>query len=433
MKRLNVFSFILFGILATKSFAQSDTIKPLTVGDAVPELSVGNVINNNGDSILNLADNNKQIIILDFFDTYCSTCIEAMPKLDVLQKAMGDKIKIYLVTYQPKETMVNFFKNSEYLKKHGVSLPCIVGDTLLRQYFPHKIISHTAWLYKGTVQGITHSGYVTGDALNTLLAGKSLNLPIKEDDVKFDPKQRIFDVSAPSSFNNEHLSYSAITGFRANINDKSGTKYAEYEPEHDRFRSYFYNQSIFDACKVLLFKIMGGKPNFILTPGRIAMNVNDENRYRYNLNLKNNDGWKREHAISYERIDYIKRDDQQQAKIMLADICDAFNIEAKWEKRPVNCWVISKLDGFRKGNVDLSKKKGMRVEGADVLAFALDLGQQYHMVQQYPPAIDESGFREYMVIGEYENIDELNTQLADYGLVIKEAVREIDVVVINEL
>ncbi|WP_353197686.1 thioredoxin domain-containing protein, partial [Parapedobacter defluvii] len=110
MKRLNVFFLILFGFLTVKGVAQTAAVKPLSVGDPVPELSVGTVINNNGDSILNLADNNKQIIILDFFDTYCSTCIEAMPKLDSLQKAMGDKIKIYLVTYQPKETMVNFFK-----------------------------------------------------------------------------------------------------------------------------------------------------------------------------------------------------------------------------------------------------------------------------------------------------------------------------------
>ncbi len=90
--------------------------------------------------------------------------------------------------------------------------------------------------------------------------------------------------------------------------------------------------------------------------------------------------------------------------------------------RKRRCLVITKA---KKAPVQI-KHKGMQYDGTESLAFAMDYSGKY------PPVIDEVKLIVDMEIPDFKNLDELNLYLANYGAVIKEDWRDIEVMVFKE-
>ncbi|HWB27608.1 MAG TPA: hypothetical protein VG738_19160 [Chitinophagaceae bacterium] len=143
MKRFFCVMAILW-LLLNHSFAQV-----LDIGDTVPPAPF---------SFLSPG----KLVILDFMATSCSGCIEALDRMDSLQRVFGDRLQVIPVTYEDS-ARVAYFKAHNAIGKR-ISLPFIIGDTLLCRYFPHSSISHVIWI--GTdrvVKAITISQYVKYD------------------------------------------------------------------------------------------------------------------------------------------------------------------------------------------------------------------------------------------------------------------------------
>src|SRR5688572_7574854 len=64
--------------------------KGLQVGNKMPDIPLGVVINNKTGKT-RFSEFKGKLLILDFWDTYCSSCIEGFPKMVQLQKEFGDK------------------------------------------------------------------------------------------------------------------------------------------------------------------------------------------------------------------------------------------------------------------------------------------------------------------------------------------------------
>src|SRR5687768_13046390 len=69
---------------------------PLRVGDKVPEILLSNVKNYPGGK-LNLSRFKGKLIIIDFWNSSCRSCIKAMPKTQELQDRFKDKVQIIYV------------------------------------------------------------------------------------------------------------------------------------------------------------------------------------------------------------------------------------------------------------------------------------------------------------------------------------------------
>lgn len=114
------------------------------IGDKVPIVSNNAVLFYNEPTI-DLPDlNNDKIVILDFWSTWCRSCIRSFPRLDTLQKLHPDKVQIIPVTKQRAETIEAFWMANEVTQ--GVSLPTIVGDTTLSVMFPYQGVPHIVWI-----------------------------------------------------------------------------------------------------------------------------------------------------------------------------------------------------------------------------------------------------------------------------------------------
>ncbi|WP_222536431.1 TlpA family protein disulfide reductase [Pedobacter polysacchareus] len=394
------------------------TIRNLKVGDEVPEILIKKIIRDQK-SNAKISDFYNQLLILDFWDTFCGSCIEALPKLDSLQQKFGNQLKILPVSYQSEAVMTSFFKNNKFVK--NLKLPCVVEDKLLGSHFQYKLISHEVWIYKGKVIAITGMDYVTAKKIQTVLDGKPINWPVKNDMVSFDPKQPIFAQRETDQYNIKNNKFSGITGHRQGIDHR---KPFSYDTLSNGYRTYFYNLTILQAFNSITFKL---KPrSFIPHPKRLILEVKDKSKYIYTPGKEFVSDWHRENDICYELITYKPMEDKERLKYIYEDLQHQLGVSVRWEKRPIKCLVILKNKLANIDSLNATRKGGTRTVISAIPVFFLD------QTAQYPPAIDETGIKASVLIEPFNSIDDLRKQLQYYGLDIIEAIKEIDVMVISE-
>src|SRR6185503_15628352 len=158
---------------------KQNNIPQLGIGDKVPDIEFSNILNYSG-SKAKLSSFRGKLIILDFWATWCSPCVKALPKLQSLQKQFGDKIQIITVTAENKETVNKFFSKSK-IGKEIVSPVSITNDSILFKLFRHKYIPHDIWIdEKGIVKAITSHEYITKNNITTLQSGKKIDWTVKD-------------------------------------------------------------------------------------------------------------------------------------------------------------------------------------------------------------------------------------------------------------
>lgn len=164
------------------SCAQSSTgtnppnIKPLQVGDTIPHIILTDVINFPVSQI-KLDNSSNKLVILDFWATWCNSCIKKLPLVDSLQKEFNNNLQIILVnsisgTGDTKEKIKNFYAQKVVPKINAFSVPIVMEDTLLRKIFPHEYVPHYVWIGPGNkLLGITSAQGFTRTNIQAALKG----------------------------------------------------------------------------------------------------------------------------------------------------------------------------------------------------------------------------------------------------------------------
>lgn len=175
-----------------KTQAQNNqtSLKSLSIGNSIPE-SVWNTPM----QVFNQTDHKKTItlnnyrgkaLILDFWATWCSSCINHFLKADSLEQEFNKSLQIILVnsitgTGDTESKVYSFYAkwNSNHAKP--LVLPSIYVDTVLKQLFPHSFIPHYVWIGSdGKIKAITSSEEVTSQNIWELIDHTELHLPVKK-------------------------------------------------------------------------------------------------------------------------------------------------------------------------------------------------------------------------------------------------------------
>lgn len=175
-------------------------VKPLTVGQQVPNIAFANMYNHAA-TTATLHEFKSPLLILDFWATWCGACLKNIPLLDSMQQAQPRNFKALLInsanTKDSRERIVNTFSRLK------TKLPTAFADTAAFALFPYHLLPHYVWLDSNfKVIAITGSEALTKANIARAIKNGSLQADIKSDKLDFDPTTPLF----PSGHNPLHQS-----------------------------------------------------------------------------------------------------------------------------------------------------------------------------------------------------------------------------------
>lgn len=145
-------------------------IQPFTVGDRIPDLPVKNIINYE-DCAVSLSSFGNKIIILDFWNIHCTSCIRMFPLEDSLQAMFPNDVQFVLITRDSKEQVSRFLSKYNSTHKKPLALPVMVDDSAYISLFRFIYIPHYVWIApNGTILAQSADCFINAENIaNTLL------------------------------------------------------------------------------------------------------------------------------------------------------------------------------------------------------------------------------------------------------------------------
>lgn len=308
--------------------------KTLNIGDSIPPMTFRNIFNKPG-TTLSINSFRGKLIILDFWNVWCGSCIEAFPKMEKLQQQFGDKIKVLLVTNNDDEEIKRLFTK---IKSPGLTI--ISGDSVLNNSFPHNTVPHHVWINPdGRVQFITDGYNATEANITKVLKGENFNLHVKNEAADFE-----IDSSLWKEGNGRLQKY--ITGYsygmrkveeygggmmsfiKDTINKTSGFKFVNISL-CDLYKIAFggsFNTSEFYYNNRILYRIPGG-----------------DKRFKYPSYPDSILNWEKENVICYESR-WKLENDTLAYQYLQHDVNRLFPYSVKAENAEVMCYSLSCLD-----------------------------------------------------------------------------------------
>ncbi|UZJ63986.1 TlpA family protein disulfide reductase [Sphingobacterium sp. KU25419] len=169
------------GYKISKSDTLAQQIEPLEKGDTVPDFSFTSLVGE-AKKEMKLSHFKGKLVILDFWATWCASCIATFPKLNALQTQFKDEIQVIGVTYQNYDLIKNFYDQRIIKQNLDLVFPTVTEDKTLKTYFPHQSISHVVWISgEGKVIAITGSEEVTVENIQKVLNKENVELLPKLD------------------------------------------------------------------------------------------------------------------------------------------------------------------------------------------------------------------------------------------------------------
>jgi thiol-disulfide isomerase/thioredoxin len=149
----------------------------------VPDLPLENVINYK-DSVVNLSSFGDKLIIMDFWNIHCTSCVYMFPLEDSLQAMFPHDVQFILITSDKKEQVARFLTKYNCTRNKPLSLPIITNDRVLKRMFRFTYIPHYVWLAPNGLILAESSDYFINkeNIVNTLV-------PIREEEVRLQGKR----------------------------------------------------------------------------------------------------------------------------------------------------------------------------------------------------------------------------------------------------
>lgn len=283
---------LLYKILTTLLFILNSKFtiaqtKAMKIGEKMPNIIVSNVFNSSINSI-DLTKQNGKIIILDFWNTYCSSCISGLAKMDSLQKKYNDQIVIIPVATQSKEVVTKFWRTNHITKK--LNLPTLFEDTTLKKLFPHNGVPYLIWINKnGIFQAATNSEYINEKEIQAVLKGNISNwiqVPLQSK-IDLDEKLLKFEKANTKAY------YSAFTNYLSN-KAKTDFKYT-IDSVKRTIRIICINGTI----QTLYHLSLSDLPE-LQYPKMQTYNINDKSKLKYDKSYGYKTKWDAENKYCYE-------------------------------------------------------------------------------------------------------------------------------------
>ncbi|RAJ10715.1 thiol-disulfide isomerase/thioredoxin [Chitinophaga skermanii] len=190
------------------SFSQ---LKQMSIGESVPNINLNIRLKDGKETNISIDSLKGKLIIFDFWNRYCASCIALFPKMEKIQEKFGDRVKIFLVTKDSKSDLKSLFEKSRIIKEN--KLPLIINDTILSKLFPYKAVPFHVWLDEdGRFLAGTDPTSTTEGNIAKYLEDKIVDFPFRFDENSFSVyKKRLIEQEAYTNRLKSLPAYSIIT------------------------------------------------------------------------------------------------------------------------------------------------------------------------------------------------------------------------------
>lgn len=393
----------------------------LQIGDKILNFEIKSILNYEADNTRLTDFKGDKALLIDFWFTACSSCIESFPKLDSIQKEFKDDLNVLLVTYESKEKMLRTFNAIKRISH--VKLPSIVSDTLLHLVFPHLSAPHEIWIDKtGKIKAITDHTQINRKNIRSLIQGEELNLPLKKDNFEFSfvlPLITTLDLG-------KVLEYSYFSAYQPGIPSSNGL----YVDPDDGFLKAKGTNVHFQTLYVLAYNQWTKNFNY----DRMAIDQSVLERLKQTEDHQN--------ALCYERW-WRDTSKTRACKEMQTELDRFFRVKSYTEKRKMPCIVLRETGTQKryksKGvfeRADIYKRKDtlflVNVKLKSPVRNLINYGRYAWSPLQF---IDETGYDGRVSIilpAKFVSIEQVNHFLKDFDLEIILQDKWQEVIVIKE-
>jgi thiol-disulfide isomerase/thioredoxin len=324
------------------------TEKALKQGEKVPDYIWQNSVN-----LMDLSGHitrkpfdsfHNKIIILEFWGTWCISCLNAIPNLHLLQEKYKDRVSFILVnsTKSTRDTEAKIIKSVQRQNGQipgGFTLPSIVGDSLLDEAFPHTSIPHLVWIgTDGIVKAITSHEEVTSHNIDLLITENAVKTYGKVDQAT---DKLIYSNKDLPEGNLEH--YSIL--LKGRVDGIGGSRQRVINGAVRGIVAC--NRSLFTLYEMAAIKLIPG-----FSPKNIVLDVPDTTVFLPPASPELQVDWRRKNDYSLDLV-VPAESFSDFYKIMLADLNIYSGYTGKIIKRDMASWVIT-----RTSSNDLLSTKG---------------------------------------------------------------------------
>ncbi len=360
----------------------SDTTASLKVGDSVPDLTFSNVVNYKS-TTLRLSDFKGQVIMLDFWATWCSSCLAAFPHEYELEQRLPGIFKVILVDCKPTgdtpEKVAKFLRE----RKGSYQFTSISNDTILRKFFPHPGgLPHFVWIKDNKVVAIPDPLVITEANIKAVFNGSSVAIA-QNKYIPFDYSKEVFK-NGNGGEASKPIYHSLLYG---------------YKPGLEKYTLIILNDSN-QASRIDLINrtraqmICYTLPDAdVIGDGRLILNVLRPADYSSD---STSEAWDEKNRFVYEST-FSPRSRESALLGLKTDIERFFNIHFYLVSRDTDCLVISLVDagkipkGIRahqESNFFDHRNEPIFFRNASLKSVAGELENYYKI-----PVVDESGVK----------------------------------------
>lgn len=280
---------ILYIALIIPLFARAQEIKPLTIGDRLPDQPIA------GNAVLPGELYRNGLLVINFWATWCAPCQVEMEKMAKSIDSYNGRVQMLCVAYESKAIV------DAYLKKHPElshpKLKFIAGDQYYQKLFFHQALPHNVWIDStGIVKAITG-----GDDLNPQNITAFLKNP---ENTMYVKAEAPFDYLKPMHIPDSLLEFRSIFTKRIPGVELSGTVVSTSKFGRPHMKRFF----CFNTRVVHMFWKAYQMPGLDDNPYLLEVRTKDRSRFywpgggidRDKYKGISNEEWDRTHAFSYE-------------------------------------------------------------------------------------------------------------------------------------
>ena len=437
----HILALLLLLSISLSLSAQQKPTQFLKIGDTLPDIDIQYTQNGKLQKI-NTQSLRGKLVILDFWNIWCSVCISAMPEMARLQNQFPEEVKIFAVTNNtPQQIADQFRKIAERQGKHtpiqGIpaALSSVTSDTVLHRLFPHRAVPHHIWINgEGKICYITSGGDTNEENIRDVLKNKSLNVVEKIDTGKFDFDVPLYLEGKGRQLKN--LKYYSMLFKQAREFSNSRIIW-QRDTLQKTYRLSCYNFTLFDLYQ------QATKDTYqrtFFSPKRIMLEVADTTNFYWPKDQSKAGRWALENLYCYDMRIPLK-DSTSAGKMMFEDLNRYLPYRVSIEKRRKKCLALvrtgkkdhSKPENKTSGALVGKNRKTFKMEN-EPLSSLIYNGLGAYAGRSPLPLVDATNFKGKVSLNFTDKLDleAIRKDLQQAGFDLIEQTLDIDMLVITD-